>query len=139
VRIHICPLLPRFEAYYSPLRTADRLMPGHGPVVSSIFALTTRKPFVLSAAANSAAVMCGCATASVFHLFSSRVLTVHGLHGLALNGTGAILANEKGPPPVSTFFSLWPCITTSISDEADRNDTPPQYRKNGRNPQSVRT
>jgi hypothetical protein len=44
---------------FGPRKTAGHLMPGHRPVACSIFALTTRKPFCLRAAANSAALICG--------------------------------------------------------------------------------
>jgi hypothetical protein len=66
----------RLRSTVFPLRTADHLMPGHWPVASSIFALMTRKPFVLSAAANSAAVICGTKGAAprayfIFNVFLS--------------------------------------------------------------------
>src|SRR5271155_977065 len=49
----------RLRSIDVPLRMAGQRTPGHCPVVSSIFALTTRNPLVLSAAANSAAVIWG--------------------------------------------------------------------------------
>jgi hypothetical protein len=66
----------RLRSTVFPLRTADHLTPGHWPVASSIFALTTRKPFVLSAAANSAAVICGTTGAAprayfIFNVFQA--------------------------------------------------------------------
>jgi hypothetical protein len=42
-----------------PRRTTDQLTPGHLPVASSILARTTRKPWRLSAALNSADDICG--------------------------------------------------------------------------------
>jgi hypothetical protein len=58
----------RLRSTAAPLSTADHLMPGHWPVASSIFARTTRKPCVLSAAANSAADICGGALPRAFFI-----------------------------------------------------------------------
>jgi hypothetical protein len=49
----------RLRSTALPLKTAVQLAPGHRPVASSILIPTTRKPLALSAAANSAAVICG--------------------------------------------------------------------------------
>ena len=67
----------RLRSIDVPLRMAGQRTPGHPPVVSSIFALTTRNPLVLSAAANSAAVIWGRRGAAlrgffIFNVFRSR-------------------------------------------------------------------
>jgi hypothetical protein len=51
--------IPSSGTAFGPRKTAGHLMPGHRPVASSILALTTRNPFCLRAAANSAALVCG--------------------------------------------------------------------------------
>ena len=58
------------------MRTADHLTPGHWPVVSSIFVLTTRKPFVSSAVANTAAVICGTKGGALRAFFIFNTLSV---------------------------------------------------------------